>query len=144
MLAGLWAYLLLGVAAFPSIEFPGVAVFAQMPGTSAQTTASTVLAPLERHLGRIPGARQMSSSASEGGAQIQVIFNMDRSADKAARARPRDSSCVPRSGASAWCGSRCRHCRNSAGFRRPCKLQPPLPSGRVWTSGTYAETCRRA
>ncbi|MBT2143984.1 MULTISPECIES: efflux RND transporter permease subunit [unclassified Rhodanobacter] len=85
MLAGLWAYLLLGVAAFPSIEFPGVAVFAQMPGASAQTMASTVVAPLERHLGRIPGVRQMFSSASEGGAQIQVIFNMDRGADKAAR-----------------------------------------------------------
>ena len=85
MLGGLWAYLLLGVAAFPSIEFPGVAVFAQMPGASAQTMASTVVAPLERHLGRIPGVRQMSSSASEGGAQIQVLFDMDRSADKAAR-----------------------------------------------------------
>ncbi len=85
MLGGLWAYLLLGVAAFPSIEFPGVAVFAQMPGASAQTMASTVVAPLERHLGRIPGVRMMASSANEGGAQIQVIFNMDRGADKAAR-----------------------------------------------------------
>ncbi|HJW05862.1 MAG TPA: efflux RND transporter permease subunit [Rhodanobacter sp.] len=85
LLGGLWAYLLLGVAAFPSIEFPGVAVFAQMPGASAQTMATTVVAPLERHLGRIPGVRMMASSASEGGAQIQVIFNMDRGADKAAR-----------------------------------------------------------
>jgi len=85
MLGGLWAYLLLGVAAFPSIEFPGVAVFAQLPGASAQTMSSTVVAPLERHLGRIPGVRQMYSSASEGGAQIQVLFEMNRSADKAAR-----------------------------------------------------------
>ncbi|KZC36168.1 MULTISPECIES: efflux RND transporter permease subunit [Rhodanobacter] len=85
LLGGLWAYLLLGVAAFPSIEFPGVAVFAQMPGASAQTMATTVVAPLERHLGRIPGVRMMASSASEGAAQIQVIFNMDRGADKAAR-----------------------------------------------------------
>ncbi|MHB1059118.1 MAG: efflux RND transporter permease subunit [Rhodanobacter sp.] len=85
MLCGLWAYLLLGVAAFPSIEFPGVAVFAQMPGANAQTMATTVVAPLERQLGRIPGVRMMSSGASDGAAQIQVIFNMDRSADKAAR-----------------------------------------------------------
>ncbi|KRA33624.1 acriflavin resistance protein [Rhodanobacter sp. Root627] len=85
MLGGLWAYLLLGVAAFPSIEFPGVVVFAQMPGANAQTMASTVVAPLERHLGRIPGVRQMYSSASEGGAQIQILFEMDRTADKAAR-----------------------------------------------------------
>ncbi|MGH8157467.1 MAG: efflux RND transporter permease subunit [Rhodanobacter sp.] len=85
MLAGLCAYLLLGVAAFPSIEFPGVAVFAQMPGASAQTMATTVVAPLERHLGRIPGVNQMFSSASEGGAQIQVLFDTSRNVDAAAR-----------------------------------------------------------
>ncbi len=85
MLGGLWAYLLLGVAAFPSIEFPGVAVSAQMPGASAQTVASTVVGPLERHLGRIPGVKMIFSSASEGSAQIQIIFDMSRSADKAAR-----------------------------------------------------------
>ncbi|HEY8586741.1 MAG TPA: efflux RND transporter permease subunit [Rhodanobacter sp.] len=85
MLGGLWAYLLLGVAAFPSIEFPGVAVFAQLPGASAQTMASTVVAPLERHLGRIPGVRQLASSASEGGAQITVVFDFGRTTDQAAR-----------------------------------------------------------
>ncbi|WP_133948934.1 efflux RND transporter permease subunit [Rhodanobacter sp. TND4FH1] len=85
MLAGLWAYLLIGVAAFPSIEFPGVVVFAQMPGASAQTMASTVVAPLERHLGRIPGVKQMASSSSEGGAQIQVLFDFGRTTDAAAR-----------------------------------------------------------
>ncbi|OOG43587.1 efflux RND transporter permease subunit [Rhodanobacter sp. C05] len=84
MLAGVWAYLLLGVAAFPSIQFPGVAVMAQMPGASAQTMANTVMAPLERHLGQIPGIRMMFSNASEGGVQIQVIFDMNRNADKAA------------------------------------------------------------
>ncbi|OOG59288.1 efflux RND transporter permease subunit [Rhodanobacter sp. C03] len=84
MLAGVWAYLLLGVAAFPSIQFPGVAVFAQMPGASAQTMATTVMAPLERHLGRIPGIKQMFSSAGEGSAQIQILFDMSRNADKAA------------------------------------------------------------
>ncbi|MEO7073029.1 MAG: efflux RND transporter permease subunit, partial [Rhodanobacter sp.] len=85
MLAGIWAYLLLGVAAFPSIEFPGVAVFAQMPGASAQTMASTVVAPLERHLGRIPGVKQLASRASEGGAQISVVFNFGRTTDQVAR-----------------------------------------------------------
>lgn len=55
MLAGLWAYLLLGVAALPSLDFPGVYVVANQPGASAQTMANTVLAPLERHLGRVPG-----------------------------------------------------------------------------------------
>jgi multidrug efflux pump len=83
-LAGLWAYLLLGVAAFPSMDFPGVVVFAQVPGASAQTMASTVVAPLERHLGRIPGIKQMNGSASEGAAQIQLLFDFGRNPDKAA------------------------------------------------------------
>ena len=85
MMAGVWAYLLIGVAAFPSIEFPGVAVMAQMPGASAQTMATTVMAPLERHIGRIPGVQFMFSNASEGTAQIQVLFGFGRSTDDAAR-----------------------------------------------------------
>ena len=58
-LAGLWAYLLLGVAALPSLDFPGVYVVASQPGASAQTMASTIPAPLERHLGRVPGVHEM-------------------------------------------------------------------------------------
>lgn len=84
-LAGIWAYALLGVAAFPSIAFPGVVVFAQVPGASAQTMANTVMAPLERHLGRIAGIKQMTGNASEGGAQIQLLFDFSRNADQAAR-----------------------------------------------------------
>jgi multidrug efflux pump len=41
MLAGVWAYMLLGVAALPSLDFPGVYVVAQQPGASAQTMANT-------------------------------------------------------------------------------------------------------
>jgi multidrug efflux pump len=85
MMAGVWAYLLIGVAAFPSLEFPGVAVMAQMPGASAQTMATTVMAPLERHIGRIPGVQFIFSNASEGTAQIQVLFDYGRSTDDAAR-----------------------------------------------------------
>jgi multidrug efflux pump len=85
LLAGLFAYRLLGVAALPSLEFPGVFVTASMPGASAQTMASTVLAPLERHLGRIPGIDDMYGNATEGSATIQIRFTFDRTADQAAR-----------------------------------------------------------
>jgi multidrug efflux pump len=85
ILAGLWAYLLLGVAALPSLDFPGVYVVASMPGASAQTMANTVLAPMERHLGRIPGIDDMYGNASEGQASMGVRFNFSRTADSAAR-----------------------------------------------------------
>ncbi|HEY9132149.1 MAG TPA: efflux RND transporter permease subunit, partial [Dyella sp.] len=85
ILAGAWAYGLLGVAALPTLEFPGVFIVAQMPGASTKTMAATVLAPLERHVGRIPGIDDMYGNASEGSATIQVRFALGRSADKAAR-----------------------------------------------------------
>ncbi|KZC34865.1 UNVERIFIED_ORG: acriflavin resistance protein, partial [Rhodanobacter sp. FW104-R5] len=85
ILAGLWAYLLLGVAALPSLDFPGVYVAANQPGASAQTMANTILAPLERHLGRIPGVDEMYGNASEGSASVMVRFTMSRTADSAAR-----------------------------------------------------------
>ncbi|HUH30476.1 MAG TPA: efflux RND transporter permease subunit, partial [Rhodanobacter sp.] len=85
MLAGLCAYLLLGVAALPSLDFPGVYVVASQPGASAQTMANTILAPLERHLGRIPGVDEMYGNANEGSASVMVRFNMSRTADSAAR-----------------------------------------------------------
>ncbi|QQP98763.1 efflux RND transporter permease subunit [Lysobacter enzymogenes] len=85
VLAGLWTYALLGVAALPSLEFPGVTVLSQLPGASAQTMATTVAAPLERRLGRIAGLQSMEAQISEGSVLIQLSFAYGRSADKAAR-----------------------------------------------------------
>ena len=84
-LAGICAYLLLGVAALPSLDFPAVYVVAQQPGASAQTMANTVLAPLERHLGQIPGIDEMYGNATEGSASVMVRFNFGRTSDGAAR-----------------------------------------------------------
>ncbi len=84
-LAGAIAYMLLGVAALPSIEVPAVFVQTQMPGASAQTMASTVIAPLERHLGQIPGVDQMYSNSTEGAGFVRIRFDMNRSTDAAAR-----------------------------------------------------------
>ncbi|GLQ97891.1 efflux RND transporter permease subunit [Dyella mobilis] len=85
VIAGFCAYLVLGLAAFPSIQFPAVTVQALLPGADAQTVASTVVAPLERQFGRIPGIQQMTSDANPGGTQIQIRFDTSRTADSAAR-----------------------------------------------------------
>ncbi len=85
ILAGICAYFLLGVAALPSFELPVVFVSAAQPGASAQTMASTVLAPLERHLGQIPGIDEMYGNATEGSATVIVRFHFGRDTDKAAR-----------------------------------------------------------
>ena len=85
VIAGFCAYLVLGLAAFPSLQFPAITVQALVPGADAQTVAATVTAPLERQLGRIPGIQQMTSDANPGGTQIQILFDLSRSADQAAR-----------------------------------------------------------
>ncbi len=82
---GVICYFLLGVAALPNIEFPAIFVTASQPGASADTMASTVAAPLERHLGQIPGIDSMSSRSSEGSASVIMIFQTGRKVDSAAR-----------------------------------------------------------
>ncbi|SEV92674.1 efflux RND transporter permease subunit [Luteibacter sp. 329MFSha] len=85
LIAGTWAYMLLGVAALPSLDLPAVVVFAQMPGANADTMANTVMAPLERYLGRIPGVKQMSGIANEGSVQVQILFEFGVDTDSVAR-----------------------------------------------------------
>ncbi|WP_198670266.1 efflux RND transporter permease subunit, partial [Dyella sp. C9] len=84
-LAGLWAYVLLGVAALPTLEFPGMVVYVEVPGANAQTMASTVAAPLERHLGRIAGIKEMHSESNDGSTSIRMLFNFGNNTDKLAR-----------------------------------------------------------
>ncbi|RUL75279.1 efflux RND transporter permease subunit [Dyella choica] len=84
VLAGFCAYLMLGVAALPTLDFPGVFVTVAQPGASAQTMANTVLAPLERHLGRIPGVQEMYGNANQGSATVMVRFDFGRNVDKIA------------------------------------------------------------
>jgi len=82
---GLIAYLQLGVAALPNIEFPVIFVVANQPGADAENMASTVAAPLERHMGRVAGVDQMSSTSRQGTAVVILFFKFDKSIDGAAR-----------------------------------------------------------
>jgi multidrug efflux pump len=84
-IAGFCAYLLLGVAALPSLDFPGLVVIAQYPGADAQTMAATVVAPLERQLGRIPDIQEMDSDTNAGGTQIRILFNFGRPSTRRSR-----------------------------------------------------------
>jgi len=83
--AGAICYFLLGVAALPNLEPPVIFVSASQPGGSADTMAATVAAPLERHLGQIPGIDTINSSSSEGSASVILVFDSSRKVDDAAR-----------------------------------------------------------
>ncbi|MCC8445911.1 efflux RND transporter permease subunit [Xanthomonas translucens] len=82
---GMMCYLRLGVAALPNISIPVIFVQASQAGADASTMASTVTAPLERHLGQIPGIDTMRSSSSEGNSQVFMMFQSDRDIDSAAQ-----------------------------------------------------------
>jgi multidrug efflux pump len=75
---------LAGRAALPNIEIPVIFVQASQSGADAATMASTVTAPLERHLGQLPGIDRMRSSSSEGSSLVFMIFQSGHNIDSAA------------------------------------------------------------
>ncbi|MDI3258955.1 MAG: efflux RND transporter permease subunit [Sinobacteraceae bacterium] len=85
LLAGILCYGLLGVAALPQIQFPVIFVQAAQAGADASTMASTVAAPLERHLGQVPGIDFMRSRSTEGTAFVFMMLQGGRNVDDAAR-----------------------------------------------------------
>jgi multidrug efflux pump len=82
---GVICYSLLGVSALPDMQFPVIFVTASQAGASADNMAATVAAPLERHLGQVPGIDTMRSSSSLGSTQILLMFDSGRNIDDAAR-----------------------------------------------------------
>src|SRR5204862_7030969 len=84
-LAGIVAYAFLPVAPIPRVDFPMITVQATLPGADPATVASTVAAPLEKRLGQISSVSEITSVSTLGGTAITVQFNLDRTADRAAR-----------------------------------------------------------
>jgi multidrug efflux pump len=84
-LAGTLAYFKLPVSPLPQVDFPTIAVSAQMAGASPDVMAATVATPLERHLGQIADVTEMTSSSSTGSSRITLQFGLNRSIDGAAR-----------------------------------------------------------
>ena len=85
LVVGAIGYFLLGVSALPDLQFPAIFVQASQPGADASTMASTVAAPLERHLGQVPGIETMRSSSSEGSTFVFMLFDNGTDLDAAAR-----------------------------------------------------------
>ncbi len=84
-LVGIVAYHLMPVAAIPRVDFPMVHVSASLPGANPATVASSLAAPLERHLGQIAGVSEITSVSTLGGCSIVIQFDLNRNVDGAAR-----------------------------------------------------------
>ncbi|MFA5495400.1 MAG: multidrug efflux RND transporter permease subunit [Porticoccaceae bacterium] len=77
LVTGILAWRLLPVAALPQVDYPIIQVFTFQPGAGPEVTARTITAPLERHLGQIPGLKQMSSTSSGGASVITLQFGLE-------------------------------------------------------------------
>jgi multidrug efflux pump len=84
-LLGAIAFPSLPVAPLPQVDFPTILVTAQMPGASPETMATSVAAPLERHLGQIAAVSEITSENNLGTTRITLQFNLDRDINGAAR-----------------------------------------------------------
>jgi HAE1 family hydrophobic/amphiphilic exporter-1 len=71
------------VAALPNVNYPTLAVTAQLPGADPQTMASSVASPLELQFGEIPALTQMTSASALGYTQITLQFDLSRPLDGA-------------------------------------------------------------
>jgi multidrug efflux pump len=76
LVTGLLAWRLLPVAALPQVDYPIIQVFTFQPGAGPEVMARTITSPLERHLGQIPGLKQMSSTSSGGASVITLQFDL--------------------------------------------------------------------
>jgi multidrug efflux pump len=84
-LAGVLGYAKLPVAPLPQVDFPTISVSAQLPGASPDVVATSLAAPLERHLGQIADVTEMTSQSQTGQARITLQFGLDRDINGAAR-----------------------------------------------------------
>ncbi|MBO1359403.1 efflux RND transporter permease subunit [Acetobacter sacchari] len=85
IIAGVIGYLALPVSDLPNVDFPVIQVQARQPGGSPEEVASSVAAPLERHLGQIADLTEMTSQSTQNQVRITLQFALSRDIDGAAR-----------------------------------------------------------
>ena len=84
IIAGIFGYKQLPVAAIPRVDFPTIQVTAQLPGASPETMAASVASILERQFSTIAGVTAMTSTSSLGNTSVVLQFDLNRNIDGAA------------------------------------------------------------
>ncbi len=85
LIFGIIAYRALPVSELPNVDFPTIAVSAQLPGASPETMAAAVATPLEGQFSTISGLDSMTSTSAQGSSTITLQFALDRDIDAAAQ-----------------------------------------------------------
>jgi HAE1 family hydrophobic/amphiphilic exporter-1 len=84
VVAGIFAYDDIPIAALPKFETPTISVTATLPGASPENMAAAVATPLEKQFATIAGLDTISSSSTQGKTQVTLEFSDGRDIDAAA------------------------------------------------------------
>ena len=82
---GMVSYRFMPVAPVPRVDFPMISVSASLPGADPATVASSLAAPLEKHLAQIAAVNELTSVSTLGGCSVTIQFDLSRKIDGAAR-----------------------------------------------------------
>ncbi len=84
IVAGLFAFSHLPVAALPRTDFPTINVSADLAGASPDTMAKSVATPLIKQFATIEGIETISATSRQGQTGVTLEFELDRDIDAAA------------------------------------------------------------
>ncbi|MDI2090661.1 efflux RND transporter permease subunit [Commensalibacter oyaizuii] len=85
LICGILGYRFLPLSALPDVDYPTIVVTTFYPGASPEVMMTSVTAPLETQLGKMPGLDEMTSKSSGGASVITLRFNLTMSMDVAAQ-----------------------------------------------------------
>src|SRR4029079_4770257 len=84
VIAGIFGYKQLPVAAIPRVDFPTIQVGTTPPAASPETMAASVASILERQFSTIAGVSSMTSVSTTDNTSIGLQFDLNRNIDGAA------------------------------------------------------------
>jgi HAE1 family hydrophobic/amphiphilic exporter-1 len=84
VVAGMFAYNDIPIAALPKFDTPTISVTAVLPGASPENMAAAVATPLEKQFATIAGLDSISSTSTQGQTQVTLEFSDGRDIDAAA------------------------------------------------------------
>ena len=84
VLLGIIGLVSLPIEQYPNIAPPTVAIWTNYPGADAETVKNSVITPLEESINGVEGMDYISSTASTGSAQINVMFRQGANPDMCA------------------------------------------------------------
>ena len=81
---GVLSFSILPLREYPDITPPVVSISTSYPGASASVVESRITTVIEDQISGIEGVKSIRSSSRDGGASINIEFDLDRDIDNAA------------------------------------------------------------